>query len=489
MSKVNNNIQQFLASLIQNDYKNALKYGTTLIMDGFNDDFWICCFNIMVEYTHIFLPNGPVFLHEKYTEFVTIQKQFLKINKKIKLKHVHNDIIVPVIDKLSKNYKQHISLYIQPEYNCKTKTNTKCVRELFIQLNTLLNKMVCEKQKNEQKIIKHSHIVKVQTVIGKLFSIDCDSVNNVHEIYKINIFTHTHSQIHEKIIHNVWNIILNHAKQLNPQTHKNIRCLAKLYHTRLLHKLESHSFIILNALFYFIYAYNYEIVPPKLIKNTVNDCNNNTDPNTANNTATNSTVRNTPTNNSAINNTDFEYIQSKSPHESINGGNDYNNDEEYNDNNHEQHNNNKNNHGQHNHHHDTKNDKIDYEKQLSKILNKPCNSTVQAILSEIDEDIKHDPFYMVRVYKLLQIPFDTIYGSDDTNNHRNNEINKQLQQKIVRQSMYDFSNLYASDNVRDLTDISENCNNNDPNDYKIIYNKSGIFNDNKSSQFQIIKME
>lgn len=461
------NIKHFSSSLIEHDQQNALKYGCNLISHGYNDDFWIVCFGIMVEYTHIFLPNGPVFLYDKYIMFTNIKKKCSKMGEKFKLKYVYYEVIVPVIEKLCNNYKQHISLYIQPQYNATNKIkHGKIIRQLFIDFNKVLNKMVKDKQKNCHKIMGQTHIIKLQTIIGKLLSVDCDSLTNFinHSHIRINIYTHTHSQVHEKIVNNIWNIVLNHAKKLNTQTYENIRCLVKLFHTRLLHRIELHCFIILNALFYFIYAYNYHIQPPPCIDETqqiqpVNEIKGNEhDEHYAHNGQQNSQhnsqqshEQNQPHSHQqnhmanlvvekTINNTKTAKTTNNTSDKTFS--------------------------------HDV------YEQKFCEILNKPNNEEVQTILNEIDDDIKNDPFYMIKVYKLLQIPFDN--GNEDT--IKNKEVSKKLQQQMVRQSIHNFNNVYTSDHIREFSEKMSS------DDYKIIDNKLGMFSESKSSQFQIIKM-
>ena len=101
LNVVGGKIKQFSSAVIHNDCTNAIKYGCELIDHNYFDDFWITCFGIMVEYTHIFLPNGPSYLYTKYVVFNEIQQQFLRSNHRISLDDVI-DIVIPVIEILTK---------------------------------------------------------------------------------------------------------------------------------------------------------------------------------------------------------------------------------------------------------------------------------------------------------------------------------------------------------------------------------------------------
>ena len=56
-----------------------------------------------------------------------------------------------------------------------------------------MRKLVLKKQ--QHKKINEKTIHNLQDTIGKLLAIDCDSVTNFDSQYKINLFTHTHSQL------------------------------------------------------------------------------------------------------------------------------------------------------------------------------------------------------------------------------------------------------------------------------------------------------
>lgn len=255
-----NKIYQFSQYILESNSVDAIKIATELIISGEYDDFWIICFSIMVEYIHIFLPNCPVFMYEKYISFNDILKAH---NFKIKNIEVVYDIIIPIIHMLCNNYKQHISLYVTEEINISERTDSKQARNLLTNINKLLDKMAQNKIKDSQKIANQSTMIKLFKMIAKIFSIDCDSLTNfsVHSHYKINLFTHTNSITHDKIINVLWSILLSNAKKLDINSFNNVQALGKLYHTKLLHKIEQSSFIILNACCYFIYAYDFTIIP------------------------------------------------------------------------------------------------------------------------------------------------------------------------------------------------------------------------------------
>lgn len=397
----------FLVSIIENNNENALKYGSMLIDHQFNEEFWIICFNILVEYIHIFMPNGPEYFYTKYKEFTHIHTEYIKKHKKLQSKHVYDEIILPVVNKLIKTYKQHISLYISPEFN-KTPYNgpKSTIRELFINLNELLTKITAEKQANPQKIINQNNISKLQSIVGQLLIFYNPQLDN---------------QIHEKIVNNVWNIILTHSKKLIKPTQMNIHFLAKLYHKKLLNKLNIQSLILLNALFYFIYVYNYDLIPAER-----------------------------PSANTSKKTTDGAVFVDK------------NIDTAYN--------------------------------QIIQKSNKNQSKYTQKILNNLGEDIQNDPFHMLKVGKLLQIPSNTLKKKKMG---RNNDImdkkNLQIYKKFIHDTMYNFEGF-----CQPITFISDDNDheNNDKNDqkhshYKIISHDSDhLLNyDQKLSKFNIIKMQ
>ena len=254
----------FTQFILQNDAIDAIKLGLDMLASGQHENFWINCFSVMVEYVHLFLPNCPNFIFKKFNEFNTLFKSH---NYKITSVEQYKPIIIPVVNLLCNNYKQHLSLYIPDKYNVIEKSNSGKVRDLFRDLNGILTKLTEWKQKNQEKIANQTQVNKLFEIVGKILSVDCDSLTNFYtqNHNKINLFTHTHSQIHPKIAHILWSILLSQAKQLDAKSYANCESLAKLYHTRLLDKIEQSSFIILNVCCYFVYVYDFTIRPKTIL--------------------------------------------------------------------------------------------------------------------------------------------------------------------------------------------------------------------------------
>ena len=94
-------------------------------------------------------------------------------------------IFVHIIKVICLSYKQHISLYILDCYNSQ-QVGKSCIRQLFIDFDTIMRKLVLKKQ--QHKKINEKTIHNLQDTIGKLLAIDCDSVTNFDSQYKINLF-------------------------------------------------------------------------------------------------------------------------------------------------------------------------------------------------------------------------------------------------------------------------------------------------------------
>lgn len=262
-----NLVKQFYLALINNRNLVAYEKGCELIIKQKHTDFWRICICVLVEWIHIFLPNGPVFLYTNFSEFYITKKKLLRRKRMLRIEHVEK-IITQVVNVLATSCKQHISLYVKNQYNLQNKitkhTWTVFIREQFYQLNDTLRKMVAYK-------IKHKYIksctnrmnIQLQRIIGKILSIDCDSLNNYDN--NIQLFVHTNSMIHETIIKNTFSIILTHATNLQQYSKPNIEALVKFYHSKLLFSMQKQSFIVLNIIFYFIHVYNYNYDIPPII--------------------------------------------------------------------------------------------------------------------------------------------------------------------------------------------------------------------------------
>lgn len=237
-------------SLLENNYSKSLEYSLELISAGFYDEFWRVCLSILIEYIHIFRGTGPSFFYEQYSKFKEIKKN----STDSKFESNVYPIIQCLIHTLSQNYKQHISMYIKSQYNPTNKISTSETKILFVSLHNTLQLLVDRKNKNLQ--INDKTSIKLQTLIGQILSIDCDSITNLDN--DINLFTHTFSKLHESISNTLWNILLSNSKKITDKNiHKNIECLAKLYYTKLLNFLNKQSLIVVCAAFYFIYVYDY----------------------------------------------------------------------------------------------------------------------------------------------------------------------------------------------------------------------------------------
>lgn len=260
--------KKLFQSLLENDYVTSYEHACSLIISKRYDDFWKVILCIHVEYIHIFLPNGPIYLFNEYTKFKTIQKKKMKLEKQhIKLEDV-SDIVCNVTKIIASAYKQHLSIYVKKEYNEQIRVDKKIVPKIvknqFFVLNKLLDQIVHFKIRNKfNKRINENLEIKVQKCIGTLYSIDCDSLR--YFVHDIQLWTHSCSSYHSKIVNGIWSILLNQVKKLESQAQPNVKSLARFFHSKLLQTMEKQSLILLNALFYFIYVYNYKYQAPPIL--------------------------------------------------------------------------------------------------------------------------------------------------------------------------------------------------------------------------------
>jgi len=262
-------IKTFEKVLLAGDNYGSLYFGSELIMSGYYNEFWKVCLTFSVEYVNILLPGIPKFMYENYKKFKSIEMQYKKIVKKDNSKtllDLRNSIVVQsitmsVVKTLQSARKQHISVYIPKSYNDQVKIILNDIRNAqryFEMFKKVLKIVISNKIKNignDQKIIST-----LFGIIGKLLSIDCDSVTNKDNNYNIVLYTHSRSKINERIMGLLWKIILQNSK-FDREILRNIIFLIKIYELHILQKTEKQSYIMLSIMLYYIYAVDFKLPP------------------------------------------------------------------------------------------------------------------------------------------------------------------------------------------------------------------------------------
>lgn len=253
------NAKAFKKALLKNDYLQSVSLGIELLQKKQFETFWCVCLIVLVEYTHTFFPNGPTIYLQTYERFYSLRKSLSS--------EMIQEIVTPLIELLAHTYKQHISLYVKSDWiPRKAYIKAQC-KDLMYNLDELLNRAV---KKDDYKIIDEKLNCYLQGTIGGILSVDCDSLHNCDDAYpELNLYTHSQSKVHTEIINTMFNVFLKHARDLNPLSTQNVRCLIKLYHKRLLLQEEKQSLIVLHILFYFTHVLDYSYRPriqPRCVK-------------------------------------------------------------------------------------------------------------------------------------------------------------------------------------------------------------------------------
>lgn len=251
-------VNKFKEYILENDLKKALELARQFVINRQTDVFWEASFQILVEYIHLLCPKAAVSFYQNYEIYARIAKRkILKHKKEIELSDIEN-LVTRIVTLLCFSCKQHISLYIQPSYSRKTKAKNDytTIKKYLFSLNE------CLKQMDTSKKVPKADVVRLHDTIGSLFSIECDSVDNIDKNHNnVTIYTHTNSTLHKKIVSQIWCIIQHHSKKLEKQSFWNIKALYNLYNYGLMHRTGRQLFVILLALEYFIKVINYDFIP------------------------------------------------------------------------------------------------------------------------------------------------------------------------------------------------------------------------------------
>ena len=239
-------------ALLEDNLAVAFNQSAKLIDSGRYFHFWSICFTVLIEYVHMFCPHGPSLVIQKFMEFNKIKKK--KKKKKIYTKDVKH-IVSQVLNILVQCCKKHISLYISPKYNVEHKSSFEELRSIFPKIRTTLKSIISEKKEPHSKVNKNLSS-DLQYNLGRVLSIDCDSTHNFEEY--VNIFTHSRSTIHHKIVSTLWKVLLKYAKTLGSKESENIRALKKIYDLNLLQLQDKQSLVFLNVCFYFLFTCDFD---------------------------------------------------------------------------------------------------------------------------------------------------------------------------------------------------------------------------------------
>jgi len=268
-------IKIFEKTLLAGDNYGSLYFGSEIIMSGYYNDFWKICLTFAIEYVHVLLPRIPIVVYENYMKFKNIESHYRKLIKKDNTKtllDLRNSIVVQsltmrTIKILQSAKKQHISSYIPKTYNDQVKIIINDIRNAqnFLSMfNKVLSIIISNKIKNLGN--PHKIISALFGIIGKILSIDCDSVSNIDNNYNIVLYTHSRSKINERLMKLLWKIILKNSK-FDKDILKVIITLIKIYELHILQKTEKQSYIILCIMLYFIYAINFQLPPMPELEN------------------------------------------------------------------------------------------------------------------------------------------------------------------------------------------------------------------------------
>lgn len=254
-------LQRFKHFVIDNNQKDANIIAKQMVNAGRFDEFWEICLSILVEYVHVLSPKLPVIFYQNYERFCKIAKT----------KMLHHDVITSaemqpiitnIVHELCTACKQHLSIYIHQSYSVHKKTDSSynTIRHLLLSLDKILKNIV-DRRKTTNKM-SQKEMMLLHGTIGQIFSIDCDSISNIDKQNNdLQIYTHTNSHIHQRIISKVWSLLLHHAKQLPMDTYWNIVALHRLFTYGLMHRTCRHLLIIIVALEYYTKQINYEFIP------------------------------------------------------------------------------------------------------------------------------------------------------------------------------------------------------------------------------------
>ncbi len=243
----------FYDCLVSNDFRQSMQQAHYLIQKGEYDNFWMTCICVAVEHIHILMPKLPAFLWQHYSHFT---ESVSKRKKHMKAPNMQRCILVVKV--IATAHKQHISIYVNaPFYNAPCDARMSA-RACIIAFHDLLGDI--GKVRRSDKKITNRHISRVYALLGQMMSIDCDSHTNL-DVMGINLYTHTHSAIHEKMMKAMFSVILSHAKPLGRRPHLGVASLVKFYHTKLLHRIEKHSYLAINIMFYFVFIYDFSFPP------------------------------------------------------------------------------------------------------------------------------------------------------------------------------------------------------------------------------------
>jgi predicted transcriptional regulator len=270
----------FIKTLIEGDYVISIQKAKELVQHHQVYNFWSAICTVGVEYCHIFSPCWPSIINAHFEEYRHLRKSYSNGSKDIVLRETQSipynrirSIIENVTEFICNTYKQHISLYISDKYvNTKHSFSLPYFKSQLVELNTQLSQITKLKQKFPKKQIIMKKIQKLHQTIGNLLSIECDSVTNIDN--DVNLFTHTHSPIHGKIMSSIWSVFLNHAKRLDTQSNQQLIALAKLYHYGIFNRLERSSLAIINASMYFTHVIDFDNSNRILIPNNKRNNNN-----------------------------------------------------------------------------------------------------------------------------------------------------------------------------------------------------------------------
>lgn len=254
-------IKAFETSILSNNYYNSLYFGMEVIASGYFKDFWLITFTILSEYIHVLSPNLPRQIIDRYNRFKEIEKKLRK--KKVNLLQMRNlleiqKFVVFIIKNLVECKKKHSSFFIKSSYNNQKKLIVRDIKKLTplfkrfkLLMNTVTNNKITYKGNTE------ATMVEIFNIMGQMLTVDCDSATNMAHPHNINLYHHTRSQINEKIIGVFWNILIKIAK-INQNIFTQISALFDMYNSKLMQKLEKESYILLSALYYFVYNINDE---------------------------------------------------------------------------------------------------------------------------------------------------------------------------------------------------------------------------------------
>ncbi len=251
-------LKEFEKSLVNGDYYTSMYFATEMTASGYFKDFWTIVFTVMSEYIHILSPDLPKAFHDRYLYSKNIEKE-IKGNKypiltARNLLEIQRNITF-VVKNICNSRKKHSSFFIRSVYNHQKKAPANIglgrLVPLFKELKKIIRSTVSDKIGGNAASNRKKDLI--FNYIGKLLVVDSENINVFARPYNIVLYHHDRSEINKNIMTVLWNILLK-TSIYNEYVERQITALKDIYELKLLNKKEKETYILLNALYYFIYT-------------------------------------------------------------------------------------------------------------------------------------------------------------------------------------------------------------------------------------------